>query len=215
MSPWESVLLAFGGNAILLAILALLAKSLLSQFLAKDLRHFEDRLAERSRVATEEARHQLALLAHEHNVRFTKLHERQSEVLEGIYTRILQFEDASGLIDLVDNTTKPDLLDKSLNFAQEAGNELYSYSRRNQIFLSESTSLQVQAFIDRVNSLLLSCTLNVTDRVLQTPGEGLRYPEHTKAWSDMQRFLREEAPTLRKALEDEFRKHLGAARSDA
>jgi hypothetical protein len=37
MSPWETVLLALGGNALLLTVLGVLARSLLSQYLAKDL----------------------------------------------------------------------------------------------------------------------------------------------------------------------------------
>src|SRR5438105_5650877 len=79
MTPLETVLITVGGNALLLAVLGYLAKSLLSQLLAKDLKHFETRLTQASAVAAEELQHRLSLVSHEHHVRFTRLHDKQAQ----------------------------------------------------------------------------------------------------------------------------------------
>lgn len=44
MSPWESVLLALGGSATLLAVLGFLAKSLLEKIILRDMKVFEAEL---------------------------------------------------------------------------------------------------------------------------------------------------------------------------
>ena len=51
MTPWQSILLALGGNAALLLVLGFLARSLGSQLLAKDLEKFKAQLASASSEA--------------------------------------------------------------------------------------------------------------------------------------------------------------------
>ena len=67
MSPTDAFLLAFGGNAVLVAALAFLAKSLISQWLARDIKRFETNLRQSSDTAAEALKHRLSLVAHEHN----------------------------------------------------------------------------------------------------------------------------------------------------
>jgi hypothetical protein len=210
MSPWETILLAFGGNAILLAILGWLARSLLSQFLAKDLHNFESDLSLRTELATAELKQRLGMAAHEHNVRFTKLHERQSQVVEKIYDLILDFEDASAALALGSNDIARDLLSSALNRAEDARRSLSEYIRRHEIFIPEETSIQLQALLKRVNDLLSSCSHNLLDRMLADLGNDEYFPDDKEAWSAVHRYLENEAPLVRKSLEQEFRKHLGA-----
>lgn len=76
MDPWQAVLIAFGGNAALLAVLGWLARSLGAQFLAKDLEARKAELSAAAATTSERFKHELALVAHEHQVRFSKLHEQ-------------------------------------------------------------------------------------------------------------------------------------------
>jgi hypothetical protein len=70
MDPWQSILLAFGGNVVLLLVLAWLARSLGSQLLAKDIEKFKADLEAASIATTERLRHELQLAAVEHQNRF-------------------------------------------------------------------------------------------------------------------------------------------------
>ena len=51
MEIWETVMLALGGNAVMLAILGWLAKSFVSQLLAKDMTLFKESLKSESELA--------------------------------------------------------------------------------------------------------------------------------------------------------------------
>lgn len=212
MNPLETILLAFGGNAILLTVLGFLARSLLSQYLAKDLKQFETSLTQRTQLASEELKHRLGMAAHEHHVRFSKLHERQAQVIEDVYARILDFEDASAVLALANNGTPENLLELSLRRAEDARSELAQYIRRHEIFLPEDIAAQLHTVLERVNGLLSACSYNLMDKKLADIVEGGGYfPEHKKAWSAVHQYLDHEAPLVRKSLESEFRKRLGAA----
>src|SRR5258706_3765597 len=95
MNAWQSLLLAFGGNAALLLVLGWLARSLGSQLLAKDLEQFKASLAAASSAATERLKHDLQVAALEHEVRFSKLHERQAEVIAEAYALLVEAHWAS------------------------------------------------------------------------------------------------------------------------
>lgn len=213
MSPSETVLLALGGNAALLTALGFLARSLLSQYLARDLKQFEVKLTQQSQLAAEELKHRLGISALEHQVRFSKLHARQAQIIEEAFARILDFEDASEVLALANNDMPEHLLEPALHRAEDARNELARYIRRHEIFLPEETTTQIHNLVDRVNALLSACSFNLIDKTFA--GDGLEFggyfPEHKEAWSAVHQYLKHEAPSVRKSLESEFRKHLGTS----
>lgn len=214
MTPLEAILVAFGGNAVLLAVLGVLARSLLSQLLAKDLKQFETKLSQASAVAAEELKHRLSLVAHEHNVKFSRLHEKQAHVLEDIYAKLLDFEDASAVMTLANNDTPENLLEFSLRKAEDAGRELAQYIRKHEIYLPTELSIQLQDLLNRVNSLLSGCSFNLISKKLANDGTPELFPETKEAWTAVHRYLEEEAPQVRRALEVDFRKRLGAEAND-
>ena len=61
MQPWETILLAFGGNAALLAVLAFAGKSLLEKLIARDTKRFESDLKAKSDSAIEHLKNELQL----------------------------------------------------------------------------------------------------------------------------------------------------------
>ena len=210
MTPLDAVLVAFGGNAVLLVVLGFLARSLFSQLLAKDLKQFETKLSQASAAAAEELKHRLSLVAHEHNVRFSRLHEKQAQVLEDIYAKLLDFEDASAAMTLANNETPEHLLEFALRRAEDAGRELAQYIRKHELYLPAEVSSQLQNLLDRVTSLLSSCSFNLLSKKLANDGRPDLFPETKEAWVSVHRYLEHEAPEVRRALETDFRKRLGA-----
>ena len=75
MEPWKALIVAFGGNVTLLFLLGYFGRSVVSQVLAKDIEKFKA---------------DLQLAAVEHQVRFTKLHERRTEILVELYELLVQ-----------------------------------------------------------------------------------------------------------------------------
>jgi hypothetical protein len=84
-SIWEQLLFLFGGNAMLLAVLGYLFKSLLSQLLTKDIEKFKSQLKADADVSIERLKSTLQMTALEHQVRFSKLHEKRALVVADLY----------------------------------------------------------------------------------------------------------------------------------
>jgi hypothetical protein len=81
MDPLTSLLVAIGANAAILAVLGFLARSLINSWLAKDLEKFKFELKSASDTAFESLKSDLQRAAFEHQVRFSKLHEKRAEVI--------------------------------------------------------------------------------------------------------------------------------------
>jgi hypothetical protein len=77
----EDLIVLFGGNAALLIALAFLLRSILTHRLTKDIRVFEAELKAKADSSIEQAKHAMQLATTEHQVRFSKLHEKRAEVL--------------------------------------------------------------------------------------------------------------------------------------
>src|SRR5882762_456564 len=131
MDPWQSVLLAFGGNAALLLLLGWLARSLGSQLLAKDLEKFKSDLATTSSSAAEQLKHELAVAALEHNVKFSKLHERRAEVVAEAYGLLVEAHWASqSFVSLMEWVGEPPKQEKYVT-AMNKSAEFYRYFDKN------------------------------------------------------------------------------------
>jgi hypothetical protein len=90
METWQTVLLAFGGNAALLAVLGLLGKSFVEKLILRDTKQFESALKVKTDSAIENLKSQLLLQAESYKVQLKKS--------EFLFQR--EFEAASSFIAL-------------------------------------------------------------------------------------------------------------------
>ena len=210
MSPVEFVLLALGGNALLIAVLGYLAKALMSQFLTKDVERFKTSLSQAPTAAAEELKHRLSLIAHEHNVRFTRLHEKQAQVLEEIYANLLTFEDASAALAYASSDSTADFMEPTLRAAEDAGKALERHIRRHQIYLPVATSDNLAAMLEQIFTLLADCSFSLLAKKLDQQVESVAAPLQTReAWARVHDYLVRQAPNVRRSVEIEFRRLLG------
>ncbi len=72
MEAWKTILLAFGGNAALLAVLGLLGKSLIEKLLTRDSTRFELELKAKSDAAIERLRSELQLVTKQTEFNFSR-----------------------------------------------------------------------------------------------------------------------------------------------
>ena len=70
METWQTILIALGGNAAMLAVLAYLAKLFIGHRLSRDISSFQSELKATSDAAIERLKSDLQLHAIEHQVRF-------------------------------------------------------------------------------------------------------------------------------------------------
>jgi hypothetical protein len=84
---WEDLLRTLGGMAILVAAMAWLSKSLLTNLLSKDLERFKSELQASSQRSVESFKATLQIEAHRRATEYSALHARRAELISELYVR--------------------------------------------------------------------------------------------------------------------------------
>ena len=206
MTTSDAVLLAFGGNVALLAAVAWLARSLLQNWLTKDVERFKATLLNESGAATEKLRHGLSLVAVEHQVSFSKLHDRRAEVIAEAYGKLVEaYWSMENFVSPIEWSGEPTKLEKYQD-AMTKARDYFRYFDKNRIFLPAELCSQLDEFLQGMRSKVVGFGV-----WLQM--ENQHPPEVTgskkfAAWLEAGKYFEEEAPRARKLLEDELRKIL-------
>ena len=209
MDAWESILLVFGGNALLLVVLGWLARSLGSQFLAKDLEKFKTELSAASSATTEQVKHDLQRAALEHQVRFSKLHERRAEVIAELYGLLVEAHWASqSFISLAEWSGEPSKQEKYVTAMNKVA-DFYRFFDKNRIYLPEPLCQQLEQFLKNIRSKIIEFGVYVTHDSGHGPAHFTK--EKMDVWIKAHEYFDKEVPGARSALETELRGILGAS----
>lgn len=189
MEAWQTILLAFGGNAALLGILAWAGKSLASQWFRKDLeRHKFD----------------LQKSAIEHQVRFSRLHEKRAEVIAELYRVTIEFVGAAeSLTNPMEFSGEPTKKEKSVIFGDKA-TQFRKYYLENKIYLSEESCVKIDSLWDKAWGASRSYTFWLHQ---EEDSENMKrtFDAWTKGWDTMSK----EIPDMLRQLQLDFRSILG------
>lgn len=198
----ETVGVTTGSGAVFLASAGWLIKKVLEDRLARDADVFKTRLKADADVEIERLRSSLQMVAAEHQIRFSNLHEKRAEIIAEVYRRlVLVYWD--GRMFLLTSLT-PQQADEFSKTDNEA-RELFAYVDQHRIYLPQSICESLDRFIHKMQGHIFSAGLGA-----------LKYPngptpaERVKAFREAYQEFEAEIPSARKALEDEFRKILGA-----
>ncbi|WP_031358492.1 hypothetical protein [Caballeronia sordidicola] len=208
MSVWQTILLAVGGNAALLAVLGWLAKSLVEKLLAKDLERFKASLSSETQSAMERLKHELQLTAVEHQVRFSNLHEKRAQVVAELYGLLVEaYWATSGFVSPMEWVGEPDKKQKYVT-AMNATADFFRFFEKNRIYLPEAVCKQLEEFVRNMRSKAIGFGVYVRYEDANLPAHTLE--QKHKAWQDGWDFFEQQVPPARAALEDELREVLGA-----
>ena len=185
MEFWQTLLVAFGGNLVLVAAVGYLAKVFVGALLAKDLERFK---ADLQRAAVE------------HQVRFSRLHETRAEVLAELYRRL-----AKAISD-----THRFVASRNQGQGREALESLvalYSYLDERRIFLPTDLCGRLDDFTDTLRETAIRIDLfgNIPNPNPDTLKQAQEV--YAAAWHSVEHHV----PQLRHDLEEEFRTLLGDA----
>ncbi len=208
METWQTILLAFGGNAALLAVLGYLGKSILEKLIVRDTRQFESNLKAKSDATIEQLKAELQLRTIEHQVRFSRLHEKRADVIAELYGLLVEaLWEAESFLSPMEWAGEPSKKEKH----QHAMNklvELYRYFDKHRIFFPPEVCASLEALVRDVRLQVINF------------GVWLEYESHEltndsnkqkrDAWNSGWDAIRNQVPVARQSLENEFRKLLGA-----
>ena len=196
MELWQSLLVAFGGNAALLLVLGFLGRSLMSSVLAKDIEKFKA---------------ELHVAAVEHQVRFSKLHEKRAEVLAELYNLLVAATwQATNFAFPMQWAGDPDKKTQYVT-AVNAIAEYFRFFDQHRIWLPAKLCDPLEAFAKqlRTPTIHLGVYLGIehpTEKTLK---------EREEAWANAWDSVEKDIPKLRAAIEAEFRELLGAGDAKA
>jgi hypothetical protein len=213
METWQTILLAFGGNAALLAVLGLLGKSLLEKVIARDTKRFESDLKAKSDAAIEHLRSDLQIRSIEHQVRFSRLHEKRATVIAELYGHLVEtLWEAESFLSPMQWAGEPDKPEKH----QAAMNKLVDFFRyfdKHRIYLPEEICASLEALVLKVRSHVIEFGVYVGFNDLSL--NDYTRDQKQKAWNGGWDAIKNQVPQARKLLEGEFRMLLGATANPA
>jgi hypothetical protein len=86
---WTEVFVKLGGSGLFLAAVGWLIRTILTDRLARDAEEFKTKLQTDADAQMEHLKTSLQMTALEHQVRFSKLHEKQAEVIAEVYSQVV------------------------------------------------------------------------------------------------------------------------------
>jgi len=207
METWQTILLAFGGNA---ALLAVLGKSLLDKLILRDTKQFENDLKAKSDAAIEHLKNEPQIRTIEHHVRFSRLHEKRASVIAEPYGHLVEaLWEAESFLSPMEWAGEPNKKEKH----QQAMNklvEIYRYFDKHGIYLPHEVCASFEALIQNVRSQVIKFGVWVVRDENYEPTND-SHARKNDAWDSGWDAIKNEVPIARKSLENEFRALLGAA----
>lgn len=207
MDLWQFITAAVVGNATILAVLGWLGKSLLEKMLERDSKRFEIELKAKADSTMEQLKSDLQLRMIEHQVRFSRLHERQATVIAELNAHLVEaLWEAESFFSPMEWSGEPNKREKH----QTAMNklvELYRYFDKHRIYLPEPLCVAVEQLVTEVRSHVIKFGVYLTwdDSSLQDHTRKEKNDALMGGWNA----IKNQVPTVRKKLEDEFRALLG------
>jgi hypothetical protein len=213
METWQTILLAFGGNAALLAVLGGIGKSLLDKLIERDTKQFESDLKAKSDAVIEHLKNELQLKTIEHQVRFSRLHEKRADVIAELYGSFVEaLWEAESFLSPIEWHGEPNKKEKHLA-AMNKLTDLYRYFDKHRIYLPTELCSSLDQLVMEVRTLVINFGVYVEfheDNLNNSTQQ-----EKREAWSAGWKAIKNQVPLARQSLENEFRSLLGAAANPA
>ena len=222
MDVWKEILIALGSNAALLVVLGFLARSLLNTWLTKDIKRFETdlkasadseserlkyELKSKADASIEQLKSHLQLAATEHQVRFSKLHEKRAEVVAKLYALLVELQYAGQRYVSVGayEPKRDDEFSKTVAKVYE----VFLFIEEHQIYLPDSVCTSLTEFRETVDKSVAG----VQAYEKYTDGSANFRQEKTQVLKGAAEAFEKRIPAVREALKDEFRTILGVDNS--
>lgn len=206
-----SVLTSAGTGVLLLAALAWLLRSWISQRLTNAIRHeYDDRLESHKAQLKADNDKEIARLNFqftqttiEHQVRFAGLYAKRADVISTTYSRLIKAQrlahSFASPVQYSDGISAQVRYGKTL----EALAEFFDYFDENQLWLPTSVCEKINPLVDgmRSKTVMYGVFRDLRDEEM---GADLRQRKD-EAWRAAWKYFSEEVPAARTALEDELR----------
>jgi len=205
---WKEFATALGASTVLLGAVAWLIRSLLKQLLSKDIEIHKTQLKTESDRNLETFRATLQQRATEHQILFSRLHDKRANIVAELYSKMVEAISATeSFVSPAEWVGEPDKKEKYKK-AMHHIVDFFCYFDRRRIFLEKPLCQKIDEMVNAVRNpaIEFSCYLDHPDFEPSLAKE--KRDVWMKAWHDVKRDI---VPAARQSLEDEFRELLGVA----
>ena len=180
MEAWKAILIAFGGNAALIAVLAWLSKSLISEWL------------KRTSV--------------QHQIIFSKLHEKRIEAISNIYKGLCKYISSCQEFILTAEHVEEQQRDHLIDNLSKVTTEFRNTFQENKLYLRKDLCDNIESVFKKSqipsHQFIFSLGLFI--------GENVTEAQYRIQWEEAFITFNKKVPALLEKLETEFRSLLGA-----
>jgi hypothetical protein len=207
---WQDVIVTVfttvGGGGILLGSAAYLIKTALTHRLKQEAETFKAQLKASSDAEIERLKNSLQMTALEHQVRFSKLHEKRAEVIAELYKRLVEASDAVQSFVLASGGATEEVQNELYANADKSLRELVPFFEIHRIYIPIPVGVMLDEF---------GTTLSQTALEIKMYG-GMKFPSDEReqmdifnAFNTAYQSVQKSIPEIKEQLENEFRVILG------
>jgi len=164
-------------------------------------------LKSQSDTETERLKSDLHIMASEHQVRFSGLHNRRAEVIAEVYEQLVQaYWDGASFASPAEFSGEPTKQEKYRTAMQSLG-DFYRNFEKKRIYIPEEVCLLIDPLVEEMRMKII-----MYGTYLDYEGPGML--DHTmrekhRVWMESWAYFNKEVPIARRALEQELRSLLG------
>src|ERR1700723_281609 len=203
---WQTIFENVGVTGVIIAAVSWLAKKLVSEAMARDTEKFRIELKAAADSQIERQKNELRMLALEHQVRFSKLHEKRAEVIAQIYKLMNQTTWAAQGFVYGDASDR-----KKAEFARSTAIELREFFELHKLYLPNSVCIVLDQFIKKLSFLISLIKAFWID--VEFPNERMMLERNEKMLEAV-KALETDLPRMQDLLEAKFRQLLGAVEEE-
>jgi hypothetical protein len=200
----QEILTRLGEFGILVAAITWLAKKIITHQLSKDMEVFKAQLQKESQREIESLKSTLQQNAYEHQIRFSRMHEKRANVIEETYANLVDFSNQAAIFvnfyQSSDDAQKKDYCQRW----GTAADKLRSHFNRHKIYFDKSMCEKIEEFTAK----LYKATALLA--VLTEKGDiRINSQDEWDEWEKSMDMLDNDVPPIKAALEQSFRELLG------
>ncbi len=207
MEAWQTILLAFGGNAALLAVLGFAGKSLLEKLITRDTIRFEADLQAKAEAAIERLKSDLQIQTIDHQERFSRLHEKRATVVAELYGHLVEaLWEAESFLSPMEWAGEPNKEQKH-RVAMDKLVDLFRFFDKHRIYIPAELGASLEKLFMDVRSHVIK--FGVFVKYTEPHINDHTRKQKEQAWNDGWDAIKNHIPLARQQLEAELRKLLG------
>ena len=205
---FKELIFAISASGIAMTVLGFLAKTIVSHVLSKNVEAYKAKLKAESEVEVEKLRNSLRQIAYEHEVVFSQLHMQRMDAILELHSELLEIENA------VENVVTPhqgaefhQVRHENAKSAAVKAIAFYKLFERKKLFLDETLSAKMDAFVTELYRFNLKFTLEMNMATTSDPSS--RYGNEFEVWDKNWKSFEGQLKPVLRSLENQFRLLLG------